>query len=65
MEPDLNDLIKKVVRDKKLVASSEISEANVFIVAVPTPYIPATQTGDISMSRLQLVIFARYYVVMI
>ena len=37
VEKDLDDLVKKVVENGKLKASLNCKEANVFIIAVPTP----------------------------
>ena len=36
-EPGLGDLVKKVVGNKKLVASTTPTKADVFVIAVPTP----------------------------
>lgn len=37
-EPDLEDIVKKVVKSGKLRASTRIEEADAFIIAVPTPF---------------------------
>ena len=37
VEPDLAGLVKKVVEEKNLQATTEMPEADVFVVAVPTP----------------------------
>ena len=37
VEKDLDDLVRKVVKSKKLNASSFYEEADVFVIAVPTP----------------------------
>jgi UDP-N-acetyl-D-mannosaminuronic acid dehydrogenase len=36
-EPDLDGLVQKVVSNGSLVATSQVGEADVFIIAVPTP----------------------------
>lgn len=38
-EPNLDILVTEVVNKKKLVASHKISNADIFIIAVPTPFI--------------------------
>ena len=47
VEPDLDGLVAKVVKEKKLQASTELSPADVFVIAVPTP-IRENHTPDIS-----------------
>jgi len=37
-EPDLDGLLHKVVREKKLVASTTPEPADIFLIAVPTPF---------------------------
>ncbi len=37
VEPDLNDLVQRVVRDGNLVAQLKPSAADAFVIAVPTP----------------------------
>lgn len=37
-EPDLDILVKAAVQSGKLVASTEANEADIFIIAVPTPF---------------------------
>lgn len=38
IEPNLEDLLKDVITKKSLSASSEITESDVFLVCVPTPF---------------------------
>ncbi len=45
VEPDLADALSAVVADGSLVATSEMPEAGVFILAVPTPF-NADKTAD-------------------
>ena len=37
-EPDLDNLVKKVVEEKFLIADTKPTEADVYIIAVPTPF---------------------------
>jgi UDP-N-acetyl-D-mannosaminuronic acid dehydrogenase len=45
VEPDLADALSAVVADGSLIATSEVPEAEVFILAVPTPF-NADKTAD-------------------
>jgi len=47
VEPDLDGLVAKVVKEKKLQAATELSPSDVFVIAVPTP-IRENHTPDIS-----------------
>lgn len=38
VEPDLDGLVRKVVDDKSLSASTEVEQADAFLIAVPTPF---------------------------
>ncbi len=38
VEPDLEGLVKKVVSDRRLQASTQVETSDVFIIAVPTPF---------------------------
>lgn len=38
VEPKLNELVKKVVESKNLVASTDPASSDVYIIAVPTPF---------------------------
>jgi len=38
VEPDLDGLVKKVVADKMLQASTKVSSSDAFLIAVPTPF---------------------------
>lgn len=46
-EPDLEDLVRSVVQNKKLHASTVLSTSDVYIIAVPTP-IKEDKTPDLS-----------------
>jgi len=36
-EPGLSELLQEAITSKNLIAKTEVEEANVFIIAVPTP----------------------------
>ena len=38
VEPDLDEVVRKVVDDKKFVASTQIQPADTYLVVVPTPF---------------------------
>ena len=46
IEPDLDDFVKRAIKNKTLIASTEPKCADIFIIAVPTPfhegYVPNT-----------------------
>ena len=40
IEPELEQLVREVVNNKSLIATSQVEESDVFIIAVPTPFLP-------------------------
>ena len=47
-EPDLKELVFSCVQSKKLRATTVIPTADVFVIAVPTPFFHGTKTPDLS-----------------
>lgn len=55
VEPDLDILVRSAVNSGMLRAASEPEEADVFILAVPTPFRPPEKSGEIPLPDLDYV----------
>lgn len=47
-EPDLEELVFSCVQSEKLRATTEMPSADVFVIAVPTPFLSESKTPDLS-----------------
>jgi len=51
-EPELPKLLEEAIRNKNLVAKTEVEDANVFIIAVPTPLDKEMKMAELKYVRL-------------
>jgi UDP-N-acetyl-D-mannosaminuronic acid dehydrogenase len=55
VEPDLDAIVHKAVTDGKLKAVLSPEPADAFLIAVPTPFLPTTNKGDIPQPDLKYI----------
>ena len=55
VEPELDIIVHKAVSDKKLKAVLSPEPADAFLIAVPTPFLPATKRNDIPEPDLKYI----------
>lgn len=55
VEPDLDAIVHKAVTDGKLKAVLKPEPADAFLIAVPTPFLPSENEGDIPQPDLKYI----------
>ncbi len=55
VEPELDAIVHKAVTDGKLRAVTQPEEADAFLIAVPTPFLPIENEGDIPQPDLKYI----------
>jgi UDP-N-acetyl-D-mannosaminuronic acid dehydrogenase len=55
VEPDLDAIVHKAVNDGKLKAVLKAESADAFLIAVPTPFLPIENEGDIPQPDLKYI----------
>jgi UDP-N-acetyl-D-mannosaminuronic acid dehydrogenase len=60
VEPELDTFVRATVGSKRLIASTKPKPSDIYIIAVPTPFYPTQNQGDIPKPNLEYVFAAAH-----